>query len=103
MLLGDNKVITYQIRYILYLFLTAKSLLISGAMSSKKDKQPREDVSSVAIKSARSWRAFLVIVFGGVITYVLLLLNSPEPLQEHSHSAFSSQEQITIVMNTFKR
>lgn len=44
-----------------------------------------------------------MILMGGVIIYILLLVSGPAPLNEHKPSKETSHEQLTIVMNTFKR
>ena len=45
---------------------------------------------------------FGVVIFGAVV-YSSLIINSPQPLKEHIRSVHNSNEQLTIVMNTFDR
>ncbi len=71
-------------------------------MLTRKDPSRQEGIPPSGYNS-RSWRSFLWILCGGVLTYLLLLYNSPEPLVEHRRPAHTAKEQVTVVMNTFKR
>ena len=51
----------------------------------------------------RRWQWLFTILFGGLFIYILLVITSPLPLKEHFRTKESSEEQLTIVMNTFKR
>jgi hypothetical protein len=51
----------------------------------------------------KRWQWFGIVLFVGALMYVVLLISSPAPLKEHSRSKETSHEQLTIVMNTFKR
>lgn len=52
---------------------------------------------------SKRWQYFAMVLLGGVIIYILLLVGGPAPLKEHKPSKETSHEQLTIVMNTFKR
>ena len=51
----------------------------------------------------KRWQWLVAIILSGIILYGLLIFNSPAPLKEHRSSTAASYEQLTIVMNTYKR
>lgn len=88
------------------------SLLERGVGSESKMKK---DVSPRA-RSASKWaharllysdvsvmKALKYILVVGIGFYVLVLLTAPSPLQEHHRSIKSMHDQLTVVVNTFKR
>lgn len=61
--------------------------------------------SSGRSPSIHRWFIFLLICFFGMLCYSLLIYHSPmiSIRQEHARPLSASVEQVTIVMNTFKR
>ena len=60
-------------------------------------------IGSKMLGGSRRWNLFISVFVVGILVYVILLVSSPSPLEEHARSKESSEEQLTIVMNTFKR
>jgi len=62
-----------------------------------------EKSSHKMMGGTKRWQYLIGIVVAAVILYSLVLFSSPAPLKEHKASKAASYEQLTIVMNTFKR
>jgi hypothetical protein len=59
--------------------------------------------STKMLGGTKRWQWFGIVLFVGALMYVVLLISSPAPLKEHMRSKETSHEQLTIVMNTFRR
>jgi hypothetical protein len=49
------------------------------------------------------WKALLLVSIIGIFVYMVIIWSSPSTLQEHRKSSLTSKEQLTLVINTFKR
>ena len=60
--------------------------------------------SKMLLGGAKRWQYFLVVLFLGIISYIYVISGSSTSiLPEHRLPGEFSKEQLTIVMNTFKR
>jgi hypothetical protein len=63
-----------------------------------------ETVASVTPRppgGSRLWRLLIMVLVGGIVVYLFLMISTPRPEYTKSHAAV--KEQITVVINTFKR
>lgn len=65
--------------------------------------EERNGTNSPGRFTFKRWKWFCAIVGIGAFMYITMIFSSPAPLKEHARSKETANEQLTIVLNTFKR
>jgi len=79
----------------------SQNMLPSNCNDIESGNPSSTRTSTRQMSSLWKWTFYLFIL--SFIGYMLVLVNSPSPLKEHKRPTETSFEQLTIVLNTFKR
>lgn len=79
------------------------AIMTNNTSDNDKDTTSSSGGHRVPPGGTKSWRYLMHVLVFAVVIYTLLFIFSPSELQEHRRPQNGSYEQLTVVMNTFKR
>ena len=77
--------------------------------TSDRDSMSMNNSGNVGLNSrqypggTKLWKFLIVVLMGGMITYIALIVSSPSQIGDRFKHTDISKEKITVVMNTFRR